>query len=399
MRARQINVATAAINSGTIDGATIGATTPAAGTFTTVNKIIFTQPAASATLTILNGKTATFSNTLTLAGTDSTTMTFPTTSATIARTDAANAFTGNQSMSGFVAIGTTPSTTRTLYVAKSNTGGTTAVGVRSDGTFQSDVTSVGKLFQAVTATQATTFTLADLTAFSAEQGGIGSGSTVTNQYGFSAQSSLTGGANNYGFYSNISSASARWNFFANGTANNAFAGNTRFGGTTAPTVAIDVTGAVLVSGTITPSGGIVGTTAGGDATAGNVGEYLSASLAVGSATSLTTATAKTVINLSLTAGDWDITGVINFIPAASTNTTLLFMGTSTTDNTIGADNSYASNAYPVSGNVTTSGHYRKNVPTVRVNISSTTTIYLIAQATFTVSTMTAYGTICARRAR
>ena len=45
-----------------------------------------------------SGKVGTFSNTLTLAGTDGTTMTFPSTSATIARTDAANTFTGVQTM-------------------------------------------------------------------------------------------------------------------------------------------------------------------------------------------------------------------------------------------------------------------------------------------------------------
>ena len=43
-------------------------------------------------LTLAAGKTLTASNTLTLAGTDATTHTFPTTSATIARTDAAQTF-------------------------------------------------------------------------------------------------------------------------------------------------------------------------------------------------------------------------------------------------------------------------------------------------------------------
>jgi hypothetical protein len=47
-----------------------------------------------------SGKTLTVSNSITLAGTDSTTMTFPTTSATIARTDAGQTFTGNQSITG-----------------------------------------------------------------------------------------------------------------------------------------------------------------------------------------------------------------------------------------------------------------------------------------------------------
>ncbi len=49
-------------------------------------------------------KVLTVSNTLTLAGTDSTTMTFPSTSATIARTDAANTFTGDQSVTGDIIL-------------------------------------------------------------------------------------------------------------------------------------------------------------------------------------------------------------------------------------------------------------------------------------------------------
>lgn len=43
----------------------------------TINKITFTAPATGATLTISDGKTLAASNTLTLAGTDGTTMTFP----------------------------------------------------------------------------------------------------------------------------------------------------------------------------------------------------------------------------------------------------------------------------------------------------------------------------------
>jgi hypothetical protein len=79
--------------------------TPTIGvaTATSVNKVAITAPATSATLTIANGKTLTASNTLTLAGTDSTTQTFPTTNATIARTDAAQTFTGTQTFSQIVA--------------------------------------------------------------------------------------------------------------------------------------------------------------------------------------------------------------------------------------------------------------------------------------------------------
>lgn len=97
-------------------------TTPDIGvaTATSVNKVAITAPAASATLTISNGKTLaatasitlagtdgktlTISNNLTLAGTDATVMTFPSTSATIARTDAANTFTGVQTFTNITLV-------------------------------------------------------------------------------------------------------------------------------------------------------------------------------------------------------------------------------------------------------------------------------------------------------
>jgi hypothetical protein len=80
------------------DGPTL--TTPDLGvaTATSVNKVAITAPTNGSTLTIADGKTLTANNSLTLAGTDATTMTFPTTSATIARTDAGQTFTGVQVM-------------------------------------------------------------------------------------------------------------------------------------------------------------------------------------------------------------------------------------------------------------------------------------------------------------
>jgi len=69
----------------------------------TFNKVTITAPASSATLTIADGKTLTISNILTLAGTDSTVMTFPTTSASIARTDAGQTFTGASTATSWVA--------------------------------------------------------------------------------------------------------------------------------------------------------------------------------------------------------------------------------------------------------------------------------------------------------
>jgi len=60
-------------------------TTPTLGvaSATTINKVALTAPATGSTLTIADGKTFTASNSITVAGTDSTTMTFPPASASI----------------------------------------------------------------------------------------------------------------------------------------------------------------------------------------------------------------------------------------------------------------------------------------------------------------------------
>jgi hypothetical protein len=62
-------------------------TTPNLGvaTATTINKYTFTAPATAASLTILDGKTATFNNSITFAGTDATTITFQGTDTYIGR--------------------------------------------------------------------------------------------------------------------------------------------------------------------------------------------------------------------------------------------------------------------------------------------------------------------------
>lgn len=74
--------------------------TPVLGvaTATSINKMAITAPATGSTLAVADGKTLTANKTLTFDGTDGTTMTFPATSATLARTDAANTFTGVQTM-------------------------------------------------------------------------------------------------------------------------------------------------------------------------------------------------------------------------------------------------------------------------------------------------------------
>jgi hypothetical protein len=97
------------VTTSTGTGAVVRATgptlnTPVLGiaTVTTVNKVTITPPATGATLTVADTKTFTVNHSLTLGGTDGTTMVFPSTSANIARTDAAQTFTGTQTFNNAV---------------------------------------------------------------------------------------------------------------------------------------------------------------------------------------------------------------------------------------------------------------------------------------------------------
>lgn len=131
--------------------------------------------------------------------------------------------------SGSVNIGTSHVAGRLLGIGGAISGATETLGVLSAGTIQSGVTASHSCFSSFGQTAAASFTLTQLRHFIATQGTIGASSTVTNQFGFIADSSLTGATNNYGFYGNIAAASGRFNFYANGTAANKFTGVTGIG--------------------------------------------------------------------------------------------------------------------------------------------------------------------------
>jgi hypothetical protein len=159
------------------------------------------------------------------------------------------------------------------------------------------------------------------------------------------------------------------------------------------------TGNTLQVGSITVSRGqFPGTATNDSATAANVGEFIEATLSSGSATSVTTATAKTITSISLTAGDWDVDGVVVFIPTASTSITQYITNISNTTNSLdgtpGRLVSIMTGAFVPGGSSFGSG-----VPQTRFSLAGTTTVYLVGYAVFTASTLTAYGTIRARRVR
>lgn len=94
----------------TVTGTTTGGfiTNPLPVTLTDVNGNALTlNSSGGGSVVVASGKTFTVNNTLTLVGTDAQTYTFPTTSATLARTDAANTFTGHQTIEGVTSTGAT----------------------------------------------------------------------------------------------------------------------------------------------------------------------------------------------------------------------------------------------------------------------------------------------------
>lgn len=131
---------------------------------------------------------------------------------------------------GAVGIGTAL-TQVNLYNTRNISGNATSYGNYTQATVQSDVGTAAMGYRVALSTQDTAFTLGAIYSFYASQGTItgGSRTPVTNQYGFVADSTLTGATNNYGFYSNIASGTNRYNLYCAGTADNYMAGKLNLG--------------------------------------------------------------------------------------------------------------------------------------------------------------------------
>lgn len=163
-------------------------------------------------------------------------------------------------------------------------------------------------------------------------------------------------------------------------------------GTTTPAAGKFTT--LQATSTITPSstGGIVGTTTNDSANAGSVGEYITASA---TSVAITTGVVTNITSISLTAGDWDVSGVVQFSPAAGTVVGSEDISISTTSATTGGLGTRtfigATKAIGQADIVPT--------PVVRISVASTTTVYLVGAVAYSTSTLTVSGLIRARRIR
>lgn len=174
----------------------------------------------------------------------------------------------------------------------------------------------------------------------------------------------------------------------------------RFDGTTGALVqdsallVADTTGALSRSG----NGGIPvqGTNTNDSASAGYVGEVISSNIAAGSAVSVTTTTATNITSISLTAGDWDISGQVAL--TFSDTPSQIVGNINTTSATLGTAG-LGSPDHSMAAGFTTGFTQVIGLPTGRLSLNSTTTVYLIGYAVFGAGTSTGYGWIMARRAR
>lgn len=147
------------------------------------------------------------------------------------------------------------------------------------------------------------------------------------------------------------------------------------------------------------AGQLPGTATNDNASAGNIGEVISASIAGGSAIALTTNVAANIASISLTAGDWDVYGWDNFSGNATTSQTSLIASLSTTSATLDPTTPFASLSQSTAAQVVGGATNSFGLGPLRLSLATTTTVYLVSRATFTVSTMSSFGAIRARRVR
>lgn len=143
---------------------------------------------------------------------------------------------------------------------------------------------------------------------------------------------------------------------------------------------------------------IKGTATNDSATAGYVGEYVSSEIST--STSYPSSSVRgDLTSISLTAGDWDVTGTVMMIRNGAT-VTENEMALSTTSGDSTATTTFGINrVVQVSPTTTASEVVSNSIPCYRYSLSATTTIYLKYEAIFSVATPQARGRISARRVR
>lgn len=155
--------------------------------------------------------------------------------------------------------------------------------------------------------------------------------------------------------------------------------------------------AITSSGLITPTStiGIKATATNDNPQPGSMGEYAKGSA---TATSLTNNIGASCATLSLTPGDWDVTGIFQTSPAGTTTTSNINVGISTSSTTFITVATGINNIVAFPLNIAAGVAVSLSLPSTRISVASTTSVFVVAQVAFATSTMTCNGFLQARRA-
>ncbi len=161
------------------------------------------------------------------------------------------------------------------------------------------------------------------------------------------------------------------------------------------TIATQAASSVTITGGDISGTTIAGATGGSFSASGKVGEILQATLAAGSAISLSNGVNTDILNLAYTAGNWWVTQKDCIVYTGITSTVLLFFGGSATgDNQTGITNyNSAIIEHPTAGGSGTAC----GTVTYPLTASGSGTVYLKTNGAFTVGSATSYGTISMMR--
>ena len=139
--------------------------------------------------------------------------------------------------------------------------------------------------------------------------------------------------------------------------------------------------------------GLLGTTTNDNATAGQVGEYITASIGL-PGTAISSGVYAALTSITLSPGDWDVSGFAGSAPAAGCVQSL-WQGGPSSSNTAFA--SYNITVLPVAMTAGLGAGFP--FPTFRVSAATNTTVQLGVQVSFSGGTCAGYGTLSARRVR
>jgi hypothetical protein len=137
------------------------------------------------------------------------------------------------------------------------------------------------------------------------------------------------------------------------------------------------------------------------AVAQQVGDYVTASLPSGSAVSLTSDRAATVVSAPITAGDWDVSCNIVFTANATTAVNVYTMSPSSTTNALPGLPAEGLSLIQYNSGIGPGTTTSLSGGPARFKVAGNSTVYCVAHAIYGGggSAVSAYGIIRARRAR